>query len=174
MESELLAIVDDKDQVIGTGTRHLIHATGLKHRAVHILLFNQQGQLFLQKRSMSKDVNPGLWDTSVAGHVDAGEDYLDSAIREIGEELGITTAIDLQLLFKLTATADTGMEFIQVYRCCHDGPLVLATNEIDQGAWFASTEINERVAHNDPSLTSSFKLIWRIFTHPYQNSIGRN
>ena len=59
------------------------------HRAVHILVFNQRGELFLQKRSMSKDNDPGMWDSSAAGHVDSGESYLDCATREIEEELGV-------------------------------------------------------------------------------------
>jgi len=89
MNTELLSVVDENDCIIDTCPRHIIHATGLRHRAVHILVFNELGQLFLQKRSMKKDLNGGLWDTSAAGHVDADEDYDISAIREVEEELGI-------------------------------------------------------------------------------------
>jgi len=86
---ELLDVVDENDNVVAVKTRGEIHARGLMHRAVHILLFNSSGELFLQKRSLAKDEQPGKWDSSAAGHVDSGEDYADCARREIGEELGI-------------------------------------------------------------------------------------
>jgi len=162
MNNELLSVVDENDCIIDTCPRHIIHATGLRHRAVHILVFNEQGQLFLQKRSMKKDLNGGLWDTSAAGHVDAGEDYDISAVREIEEELGIS-AHTLELLFKLPATADIGMEFIQVYRCLHNGPFSLAPDEIDEGDWFSVAEISGRIAADDQRLTETFKAIWREF-----------
>jgi len=162
MNTELLSVVDENDSIIDTCARHVIHATGLRHRAVHILVFNDLGQLFLQKRSMKKDLNGGLWDTSAAGHVDAGEDYDISAIREIEEELGIGEAA-LEPLFKLPATAAIGMEFIQVYRCRHNGPFNLAVDEIDEGDWFSVAEIAERIAADDQMLTEAFKTIWRHF-----------
>jgi isopentenyldiphosphate isomerase len=163
MNTELLSVVDENDCIIGTCPRHIIHATGLRHRAVQILIFNEQGQLFLQKRSMKKDLNGGFWDTSAAGHVDAGEDYDVSAVREIEEELGISAGHTLELLFKLPASAAIGMEFIQVYRCIHNGPFMLAVDEIDEGGWFSVVEISERIAADDPLLTETFKTIWRQF-----------
>jgi isopentenyldiphosphate isomerase len=163
MNTELLSVVDENDCIIDTCARHIIHATGLRHRAVHVLVFSEQGQLFLQKRSMKKDMNGGLWDTSAAGHVDAGEDYDVSAGREIEEELGISGAHTLEPLFKLPATTATGMEFTQVYRCIHNGPFTLAPDEIDEGGWFSVAEIAERIAADDQLLTETFKTIWRQF-----------
>ncbi len=163
MNTELLSVVDENDSIIDTCARHVIHTTGLRHRAVHILVFNEQGRLFLQKRSMKKDLNGGLWDTSAAGHVDAGEDYDISAIREVEEELGVGAAHILEPLFKLPATAAIGMEFIQVYRCTHNGPFTLAADEIDEGDWFSVAEIAERIAADDQRLTETFKTIWRQY-----------
>lgn len=163
MNSELLSVVDENDCIVDACPRHIIHATGLRHRAVHILVFNEQGQLFMQKRSMKKDLNGGLWDTSAAGHVDIGEDYDASAIREVEEELGISTAQDLELLFKLPAATAIGMEFIQVYRCVHNGPFILAVDEIDEGDWISAADISRRVEADDRLLTETFKTIWRQF-----------
>ncbi|MFW5443804.1 MAG: NUDIX hydrolase [Methylococcaceae bacterium] len=160
MNYELLSVVDENDQVINTLPRHEVHALGLRHRAVHILVFNQQGQLFLQKRSMKKDLNKGLWDTSAAGHVDAGEDYTTTAIRESEEELGIHIKDSLQSLFKLSPTPQLGMEFIHVYQCSHNGPFKLNSEEIDEGTWFSTEAVSKRVINNDPSLTETFKTIW--------------
>lgn len=164
MNTELLSVVDEDDQVINTLPRHIIHASGLCHRAVHILVFNQEDKLFLQKRSMKKDLNQGLWDTSAAGHVDSGEKYLQAAIRETKEELGVDIKNSLSLIFKLLPTKELGMEFIEVYRCQHDGPFTLNSNEIDAGEWFSTKEISKRVLDNDTTLTETFKTIWRKYS----------
>lgn len=163
MNDELLAVVDENDHVINILPRHQMHASGLRHRAVHILVFNEQGDLFLQKRSMLKDLNKGLWDTSAAGHVDVGEDYLSSAIREAKEELGINIENLIQLLFKLSPTQQLGMEFIKVYQCIHNGPFNLNSDEIDEGRWFSIDSVSKRVLKNDQGLTETFKVIWRQF-----------
>jgi isopentenyl-diphosphate delta-isomerase type 1 len=157
---EILAVVDENDRVIGTQTRNKIHTENLRHRAVHILVFNDQEQLFLQKRALIKDINPGLWDTSAAGHVNAGEDYAQCAQREINEELGVPENTPLEFLFKLPASTATGMEFIKVYRCRHNGPLTLAAVEIEQGDWFSVKKICQRVFSHDPRLTQSFQKLW--------------
>ena len=116
VSQELLDVVDENDTVIGVKTRGEIHARGLMHRAVHILLFNSKHELFLQKRSMSKDEQPGKWDSSAAGHVDSGEAYVDCARREIAEELGIVVEQPMDMLFKLPASVLTGNEHCMVYR----------------------------------------------------------
>ncbi|AMK79022.1 MULTISPECIES: NUDIX hydrolase [Methylomonas] len=162
MHNELLDVVDTDDAVIAQQPRAEIHANGLRHRAVHILVFNDQEQLFLQKRSMKKDLNKGLWDTSAAGHVDAGESYASCAPRELQEELGVSVD-SLEVLFKLEPSTDLGMEFIQVYRCRHNGPFSLAAEEIDEGRWLDQLAVDERVAGNDPTLTLTFKIIWQQF-----------
>ena len=143
--------------------RDEIHRNKLMHRAVHILVFNDDNQLFLQKRSMKKDLNKGLWDTSAAGHVDAGEQYLESAIREAQEELGIDLQQSLTPVFKLSPTPQLGMEFIQVYQAQHNGPFTLAKDEIDEGKWLTMTEVSQRVSDNDPTLTETFKTIWQTY-----------
>ncbi len=164
MHNELLAVVDENDCVIDNRPRHEIHARSLRHRAVHILVFNDVEQLFLQKRSQKKDLNKGLWDTSAAGHVDKDENYLSGAFREAKEELGINIQESLIPLFKLTPTPQLGMEFIQVYQCRHNGPFVLAVDEIDEGRWFSQDEILQRVIENDCTLTETFKIIWKQYT----------
>ena len=88
-DSEILEIVDSHDKVIGTGTRGEIHRMGFFHRAVHMFVFNPAGQVYIQRRSRSKDRHPGKLDSSAAGHVDPGETYEETAIRELQEELGI-------------------------------------------------------------------------------------
>lgn len=160
---ELLDVVDVDDRVVTQMRRAEIHARGLMHRAVHVLVFNSDGELFLQKRSMSKDENPGLWDSSAAGHVDAGEDYLDCARRELGEELGIDAVDGLEFLFKLDACADTGFEHSKIYRLVYDGPMALQQSEIDGGKWVSPQRLGEWLASADGQLTATLALIWQAY-----------
>lgn len=162
---EILDVVDENDNVIARKTRGEIHAAGWMHRAVHILVFNSKGELFLQKRSMSKDEQPGKWDSSAAGHVDSGEAYLDCAQREIAEELGIVAEQSMQELFKLPASMLTGNEHCMVYRYTFDGPLVLQAEEIDDGRWVSHATMDRMVTEEDPCLTESIRLIWQEYRH---------
>ena len=161
VSKEMLDVVDADDSVVGVMTRGEIHARGLMHRAVHILVFNESGELFLQKRSMKKDNNPGEWDSSAAGHVDSGENYYDCAAREITEELGVTATAPFQALFKLSAIPATGMEHCIVYKTIHNGPFTLQADEIDEGRWVSAAEMDRRVADDDCSMTEVLKIIWR-------------
>src|SRR5512140_3639348 len=106
MPEEIFDIVNAQDEVIGRGPRNEVHRLGLMHRAVHVLVFNARGEVFLQKRSMKKDRQPGLWDSSASGHVDSGEDYDACAVRELGEEIGLEVGTPPERLFKIAASAE--------------------------------------------------------------------
>lgn len=160
---ELLDVVDQQDQVVAVRRRGDIHALGLMHRAIHILLFNHSGEVFLQKRSMSKDENPGLWDSSAAGHVDSGESYEECAERELFEELGIKATQALEFLFKLSPSKATGNEHSVIYRYRFDGALNLQAEEIDDGIWIDAQQLDERVSRGDPALTVNLILIWNRY-----------
>ena len=87
---EIFDVVDENDNVIGRATRKECNSNpDLIHRAVFILVYNDKDEILWQKRSLTKDAAPGKWVTSVSGHVDAGEDYVDATIREVMEEIGI-------------------------------------------------------------------------------------
>jgi isopentenyl-diphosphate delta-isomerase len=160
MQEELFDIVNDRDEIVGRAPRREVHARGLWHRAVHVLIFNAAGQVFLQKRSMRKDTAPGCWDSSCSGHVDAGEDYDASARRELGEELGLALPAPPARWFRLEACAETGWEFVWVYRLRHEGPFTLHPEEIESGQWFAAAELAARLRECPQDFASSFRLIW--------------
>jgi len=161
VSSEQLDVVDVHDRVIDTRSRDEIHQLALLHRAVHVLVFNNRQQLFLQKRSLSKDENPGMWDSSAAGHVDSGENYHDCAQRELGEELGI--AAPCVPLFKLAASATTCLEHCWVYRVEHNGPFSLQAEEVDEGRWVDVKEMDRLVVHEDSNITKTLQLIWQTY-----------
>jgi 16S rRNA (adenine1518-N6/adenine1519-N6)-dimethyltransferase len=114
--TELLQVVDAADNPAGGLDRATVHAEKRLHRAVHVLLTNPNGELFLQRRSFVKDRYPGRWDSSAAGHVDLGEDYVSCAHREVVEELGIEAG--LQPVGRLPASDMTGQEFVAVFCGC--------------------------------------------------------
>lgn len=91
MDNELFPIVDVNGNVTGKATRKECHSGSmLLHPVVHLHILRQGGYIYLQKRSMNKDIQPGKWDTAVGGHVDYGESVEDALYREVREELGFT------------------------------------------------------------------------------------
>jgi len=163
MSEEIFDVVNEHDEVVDRRPRAEVHRLGLWHRAVHVLVFNHRGQVFLQKRSQQKDRQPGLWDSSASGHVDSGETYDAAAERELAEEIGLKPVKLPERLFKLDASAETDQEFVWVYRCDADGPFVLNRQEIDEGAWFTPQEISRWIQERPEALVASFKLIWRTW-----------
>lgn len=159
MQEEIFDIVDENDQVTGQMPRSEVHEKGLKHRAVHLLIFNKEGEVFMQKRSKNKDTWPGAWDSSCSGHVDTGEDYMTAVLREVQEELGWKPTADLESLFKLTPSPETGNEFIEVYRTVGDGPFHLNLDEIEVGEWMNIPNVLERVEFTPKKFSSAFRLI---------------
>ena len=158
---EILEVVDERDRVIGMERRGVIHAEGLMHRSAQVLVFNSEGNLFIQKRSAGKDEFPGLWDCSAAGHVNPGEAYRECAQRELEEELGIREATGLERMCSFPASADTGFEHCMVFRCFHDGPMELQAEEIEEGRWLSPQEMDVWVADPGLALTPSLRSIWR-------------
>ena len=167
MSDEIFDVVNERDEVVGRSPRAEVHRLGLLHRAVHILVFNQRGEVFLQKRSMTKDRQPGLWDSSASGHVDAGEDYHDCALRELREEIGLQPAVSPQPLFKLPASVQTDQEHVWVYRCEAEGPFTLHPEEIERGGWFAPHDVNRWISERSADFASAFLIIWPRVARPF-------
>ncbi len=152
--SEVFDVVNERNEVIGQSTRGEVHAKGLLHRAVHIFVFNKRGELWLQQRSHLKDVHPLTWDSSAAGHLDAGEDYATSAGRELKEELGIEAPTECVAI--VPATEKTGMEFVELHRAFHNGPMHYAPDEISTGGFFKIEDIAAWITARPEDFASGF------------------
>src|SRR5262245_59322932 len=160
MSEEIFDVVNEQDEVIGQRPRREVHRLGLQHRAVHVLVFNARGEIFLQKRSLAKDCFPGAWDSSASGHLDQGEDYDAAAVRELREEIGLAITQPPQRLFKIAACPETGQEHVWVYRCEAEGPFSLHPEEIERGDWFTVEQVDRWIAERPDELASGLRLIW--------------
>ncbi|MDX2111164.1 MAG: NUDIX domain-containing protein [Verrucomicrobiota bacterium] len=160
-QSELFDVVDEQDSVLRQAPRGEVHRLGLRHRAVHLFVINTGGYLYLQKRSRFKDTSPGCWNTSAAGHLDAGETYVDAMVREAREEIGITVdKTMLHPILYLPACEELGMEFVWVYRISHEGPFKLLPKEVEAGGWFEPAVIDRWIKESPGDFTVSFGYLW--------------
>lgn len=158
---ELLQVVDDADRPIGSLCRGDIHAEHKYHRAVHVLLFNTLGHIYLQRRSTTKDTWAGYWDSSCAGHVRGDEPYDEAADRELMEELGVAGA--LKRLGKIDACDATENEFVVVYTLIHDGDVHPNADEIDEGRFFPIEQVRFELMRKIRPFTPSFSSVFRLY-----------
>lgn len=158
MADEVLEWVDEHNRVVGRATRKEIHEKGLRHRSVHVLVFNSAGKLYLQKRSPTKDQHPNHWDSSAAGHTAPGETPLEAAKRELREELGLTA--DLVKVLDLPACPETGWEFVSLFHTRTDQPIRLNLEEASQGAYFSSDQVNRLLKDTREKVAPGFRLLF--------------
>lgn len=161
---EYFDIVNEKGQPSGeTVAREIAHRDGILHRTAHVWVireFNGKIQVLLQKRSMDKDSFPGLYDTSSAGHIPAGDEPLPSALRELEEELGISATqdqltyagsfrIQYEKEFHGQMFRDNEVSWVYIYREPVDiSQLKLQASEVDEVRWFELDEVCEEIKHS--------------------------
>lgn len=160
MREEMIEVVDHRGGVIRVAPRSEVHGDpSLMHRVVHVLVFNSHGELYMQRRSMSKDVAPGKWDTSVGGHVDVGETLEAAALREMKEELGIDPEPEFLYAYVYGNAYET--EQVHTFRCTHDGPLFFNKEEIDTVRPWSMEEI--RRALGSGALSDNFEHEFNVY-----------
>lgn len=162
---EWFEIVDENDQVIGKAPRSECHGNpDLVHRVAHVLVFNANQHLLLQKRSLSKDVQPGRWDTSVGGHLNPGETYHQAALREMEEELGIRTDL-LVFLHAYKMRNDFESENVTTFLAHWNEEISPNPEEIETARFFSSEEIGKLLGKD--FFTPNFEEEW----HRYSRSL---
>jgi len=172
IHGEIFDVVDENDTVLSQASRDHVHRNDLRHRAVHLFVFNKRGDLFLQKRSRWKDRHPEKWDSSAAGHVESGRTFEETAQREITEELGVAAA-NLEPIGRITACAETGWEFVRLYETSAEGPFVLPPAEIETGGFFSEPQIMRWIAARPDDFAPGFLVCWRLYRDRSRDS-GRN
>ncbi len=138
---EWLEVVNEQGEVQRMATRQECHSgPGLIHRVVHVLVWDQEGRLYLQKRAQHKDIQPGKWDTSVGGHLCPGETIQDGALRELEEELHVPkTALTHLYQYMMFGSRET--ELVNTYSLVWGGPITPDAHEIEEGRFWTQAEI---------------------------------
>jgi isopentenyl-diphosphate delta-isomerase len=160
-DNEILEIVDSEDNVIGTGARSEIHRLGLTHRAVHIFVFNEAGEIYVQRRSDAKDRHPGKLDSSAAGHVDPGESYHETAMRELREEIGISGS--MEEVFRVQASEITDHEHVVLFRIMTDQAPVPNSDEVQWGGFMQPAELTRKMSEAPEEFVPAFVFLWNEF-----------
>ncbi|MFH1709433.1 MAG: NUDIX domain-containing protein, partial [Planctomycetota bacterium] len=115
----------------------------LIHRTVHVIVTNRRGDLFLQKRGIHKEIQPGRWDTSVGGHVASGEAVDAAVLRELAEELGVVPAPPGPLFrHRYLWRNPVETELVDTFHLVHEGPFDLQAEEIDDGRFWPRPAID--------------------------------
>ena len=145
---EIVTIVDEHNKVLGAVPRREMRAKNLPHRSTYILVFNAQGELYVQKRTMTKDVFPGYYDPAAGGVVLAGESYEQGAVRELAEEMGIRD-VPLTWLFDFYFADERTRVWGGAFSCVYDGEVILQEEEVEDVALMPIAEILRR-AETEP------------------------
>ena len=147
-DEEIFDIVDEKGRVKGKALRSEVHRNpNLIHPVIHLHIVNNHGKIYLQKRSAEKDLYPGLWDTSVGGHVNSGEDVHSALKREAEEELGVKV-INAKPLFRYILRNEYESELVYSFLLKFNGPFYINKEEIDEGRFWTKFEIKKSLGKN--------------------------
>lgn len=133
---EVVALYDEAGRECGTAPRSRVRAENLRHAATAVVVRNRAGDVYVHRRTATKDLYPGRYDFCAGGVLRAGEDPLGSARRELAEELGVAGVELVPIGIADYADDRTRMrEFL--YECTYDGPVTWQPEEVAWGAWVA-------------------------------------
>lgn len=154
---EVVSVVNEKDKVVGRTTLAESHKNRQWHRIVHVLVFNNEGRLLLQKRGKSEAL-PLFWDASVGGHVEASETYVQAAVKECREELGLEN-FKLAPLFKFFHEGATANHVCRVFSCILSGSLNPHATEVEELRFASWSEIEGMRAKGEPFTQTFLKTL---------------
>ncbi len=145
---EYLDVLDSEGNIVGRASKEEVYSKKLPHRIVHVFVINPKtGEVYLQKRSESKDFLPGYWCTSAGGHVRAGESFEEAARRELLEELGLGTP--LEKAFDTVYSFEGHARFIRVFTTKAYEGIAFADGEVSGGEFFSLEKASELISKNE-------------------------
>jgi isopentenyldiphosphate isomerase len=163
IHDEWFPVVDEEGNTISKALRSVCHngKSRLLHPVVHMHLLNNEGELFLQKRAMTKDLLPGYWDTSVGGHISPGESVEEALKREALEELQLEK-FTFQFLKKYIWESPRERELVYSFTGDSDNYPVINTNEIEEGKFWSVKDIEKNIGKNlfTPNFEHEFYLLY--------------
>ncbi|MBI2329941.1 NUDIX domain-containing protein [Candidatus Daviesbacteria bacterium] len=138
---EQLIVVDENDNVLNYLPRKIVHDQELLHRTISVSVYNDKGEILLQKRSPKKDNNPGFWANSAGGHVTKDKDYGQTAKDEVAEELGVNP--DLILIKKMKINDPVHTTMTCLYKTYSNGPFNFNKEEIDEIKFYSREDLKQ-------------------------------
>lgn len=160
---ELVVLVNPQDEVLGLMEKMQAHENGLLHRAFSVFLFNEKGEMLLQKRAAEKYHSPNQWTNACCSHPRENESYLDAAKRRLKEELGIDS--ELTERFHFIYKADVGQnlwehELDYVFTGDYNGDFSLNPEEVSDIKYMSIADLNNDIKQYPERYTEWFKIIW--------------
>ncbi|MEN9919675.1 MAG: hypothetical protein RL662_2111 [Bacteroidota bacterium] len=163
MQEEIFPLVDETGKVIGQAARSRCHdGSKLLHPVIHLHVFNTQGQLYLQKRAASKEIEPNKWDSSVGGHIDLGETAEEAAHREGKEEIGLVGST-IYYLDKYVIETEIERELTYCFYTVYDGSFCFDETEVQDGRFWSIQEIASSLSKG--IFTPNFEYDFNLFLH---------
>lgn len=159
---EMFPIIDEEGNVLGKATRAYCHGGSMAlHPVIHLHITDLQGRLYLQKRSMKKDIAPGRWDTAVGGHVDFGETLEEAVKREAREELGLRLKTEPRFMFQYIWQSSRERELVTAFHIVYNGKLSPDHDEVDEGRFWTIEELRAQLGRE-------------VFTEQFENMEFKN
>lgn len=158
---EWFPLVDESGKVVGKATRTACHSNkDLMHPVVHLHVFNEKGELFLQKRPMNKKIQPEKWDTAVGGHIALGESVEQALARETAEEIGIY-GFEPQFLFKYIWRSEVETELVFSFATNYSGAIKINKDELEDGKFWNLNSIKKQLGQQlfTPNFEHEFQLL---------------
>lgn len=159
--AEYVVLVDEIDNEIGQMEKIEAHEKALLHRAFSIFVFNDAGQMMLQRRALSKYHSPGLWTNTCCSHPRPGEDLQSATSRRIVEEMGFSCEMKEVFHFIYKAPFDHGLtehELDHVFTAKYNGDPVINPDEVEEWKWMEVDELLQDVKENPGNYTVWFKI----------------
>lgn len=163
---EQVVLVSEKDEILGVMDKMQAHENGILHRAFSVFLFNDKGEMLLQKRAADKYHSPNQWTNAVCSHPRMGETYMEAAQRRLKEELGIETPITYR--FNFLYKADVGQnlwehELDHVFTGNFEGEFKLNEEEVSEVRYISIDELDKEMSTNPENFTEWFKIILKEY-----------
>jgi 16S rRNA (adenine1518-N6/adenine1519-N6)-dimethyltransferase len=153
--AEMLSVVDENDKLIKGEDRKAVHSSTLWHRGIHVFVFNKKGELLVQLRSSAKDKYPNTYDCSISGQVGFGENYEETAMRELKEELGIKNARIKPLIHFRMPYGPNDYHVSKLFKCDFDGE-IKPNEEVSKIEFFEMNRLKEIISNNPEMFTPWF------------------
>lgn len=170
---EYVVLVNEKDEVLGLMEKLQTHENGLLHRAFSVFLFNENGEMLLQRRAAGKYHSPDQWTNAVCSHPKLGESYYEGAKRRLKEELGIEADISEKFTFIYKEKVGENLwehELDHVFTGTFTGHFNLNREEVSEVRYISMQNLQQELAANPESFTEWFKIILKEYKERLMNS----